>query len=104
MLAYHVIAMKWAGWEKWFRLGVPQTAELANPWMAPASLLVMLFLAWIILIRLYEAVFLFRSVGWSATREISNDVILLRRGRRFVQYSLVLLIAAYAVVLFHWLV
>jgi hypothetical protein len=103
-LAYHVIAMKWAGWEQWFRVGGVQTAELASPWMAPASLLVMLFLAWIILIRLYESVFLFRSLGWSATREISNDVTLLRRGRHFVQSSLAMLIIIYAVVLFRWVV
>ncbi|MGB3072704.1 MAG: hypothetical protein WBB68_00360 [Candidatus Moraniibacteriota bacterium] len=103
-LAYHVIAMKWVGWVKWFQVGVPKTPELANPWMAPASLLVTLFLVWVVLIRLYEAVFLFRSLGWSGTREISNDVSLLRRGRRFVQYSLMLLIGAYAVVVFRWMV
>ncbi|MFZ1654326.1 MAG: hypothetical protein WBO92_00255 [Candidatus Moraniibacteriota bacterium] len=102
-LVSHVIVMKWASWVKWFQVGVPQTPELANPWMAPASLLVTLFLAWVVLIRLYESVFLYKGFGWSGTREISNDVELLRRGRRFVRYSLMLLIGAYAVVLFRWM-
>lgn len=103
-LLYHVMVMKWPGWSKWFQVGVPQTAELANPWMTPANLLVTLFLVWVVIIRLYESIFLFRSVGWMATREISNDVSLLRRGRRFIQYSLILLIMAYGVTLFRWVV
>lgn len=97
----HVIPMKWSGWERWFREGVKQTPELLNPWMTPASILVMLFLVWVVLVRLYESVFLFRDFGLK-TKEISMDPTLKARGRRFFTLSFWVLLACYAVVLGRW--
>ncbi|MEP7162802.1 MAG: hypothetical protein ABI747_03495 [Candidatus Moraniibacteriota bacterium] len=99
--ALHVLPMKWAGWEKWFLQGVPKTPELANPWMTPASILVALFLAWVVLVRLYETVFLFRDFGWK-TKEISIDPVLRARGRRFFIVSFWLLMGLYVIVLTRW--
>lgn len=99
----HIIPMKWAGWQKWFLTGVPQTPELAHPWMTPASILITLFLVWVVLVRLYESIFLFRDFGLK-TKEISLDPVLKARGRRFFLSTFWLLIISYVVVLTRWTV
>lgn len=100
----HVFDMKWAGWVKWLtKAPSAATAELANPWMPGLGLLVSMFVAWVVLVRLFESAFLFRGLGWTESREVSNDVVLLRRGRRFIEWSLLLLVAAYCIVAFRWI-
>lgn len=96
--ALHLLPMKWSGWVTWFNAGTKQTPELLNPWMTPASLLVALFLAWVVIVRLYESLFLFHSFGIK-TKEISMDPQLKLRGRRFFQISFCLLLLTYAFVL-----
>lgn len=102
MTLLHVIPMKWSGWVKWFESGVKQTPELLNPWMTPASLLVVLFLVWVVVVRMYESVFLFRDFGLK-TKEISIDPVLRQRGRTFFLGSFWILIICYVIVLTRWI-
>lgn len=99
----HVYAMKWNGWMKWLTEGGgAPTAELANPQMAGLGMLVMLFVTWVVIVRLYESVFIFRSLGL-ATKEISMDAALKARGRRFFIGSFWILIALYALIITRWI-
>lgn len=99
--ALHVIPMKWAGWQTWFVKGIPRTTELANPQMTPASILATLFFVWVIFVRVFESIFIFHSLG-IATKEVSLDPVLRRRGKRLVVYSFVILLILYLIILFRW--
>lgn len=98
----HVYDMKWAGWMKWLSKtpGMP-TAELANPWLPGLGLYVGMFLGWVVIVRLYETLFLFKNIGL-ATKEISIDPVLKTRGRRFFLVSLIVLVIGYVVVALRW--
>lgn len=98
---YHVIVMKWHGWTTWFQQGAKQTPELLSPWMTPASILVTLFIVWVVLVRVYESVFLFRDLGLQ-TKEIVMDPVLKTRGRKFFLFTFWLFTILYAVVLTRW--
>lgn len=98
----HVYALKWNGWVKWLTQGAVPSKELAAPWLPGASLLAILFITWVVIVRLYESVFLFKNFGLSA-REISMDPILKTRGRRFFITSFWVLIALYALVITRWI-
>lgn len=99
----HVFAMKWAGWVKWIKQGGGKaTAELANPWMPGLGILASLFIAWVVLVRCYETIFLFKDIGFRP-KEIVMDQTLRLRGRRFMQWSFILLIAAYVFLATRWL-
>lgn len=98
----HVFDMKWAGWVKWLtKAPAAPTAELANPWMPGLGILVSMFVAWVVIVRLYETLFLFRNIGL-ISKEISADPVLKLRGRRFFLGSLALLAVAYAVIALRW--
>ncbi len=98
----HVYDMKWAGWVKWLtKAPAAPTAELANPWMPGLGLYVGMFLGWVVLVRLYEMLFLFKDVGL-ASKEISTDPLLKARGRRFFLASLTLLAIGYVFVALRW--
>lgn len=98
----HVYDMKWAGWVKWLTQtpGVP-TAELANPWMPGLGLYVGMFLGWVVIVRLYETLFLFKNIGL-VSKEISTDPVLKARGRRFFLASLIVLVVSYSIVALRW--
>lgn len=98
----HVIPMKWSSWENWFVIPVAASPDVAHPGMAPVSLLVMIFLFWVISIRAYETVALFRSAGITP-KEISLDPILKQKGRNFVLVSLWMTIGLLLVVLTRWM-
>lgn len=97
----HVGLMKWSGWKKWFLEGVPKTPELAHPWMTPASILAAIFVAWVVLVRLYETVFLFKDFGLR-TKEITMDETLRKRGRQFFLGSFWVMVGLYVIVLTKW--
>lgn len=98
----HVFAMKWAGWVKWVKQGGGKaTAELANPWMPGLGILASLFIAWVVIVRLYETIFLFKDLGWKP-KEITMDETLRLRGRRFMQLSFLLMIAGYIFLISRW--
>lgn len=93
----HVYAMKWEGWVKWFKQGGKVTPELAHPLLPGLGLLVSLFLTWVIIVRLYESIFLFKNFGL-ATKEISMDPVLKARGRKFFVGSFWILVLLYVTV------
>ncbi len=98
----HVFVMKWAGWVKWVKQGGGKaTAELANPWMPGLGILASLFIAWVVIVRLYETIFLFKDLGWKP-KEITMDETLRLRGRRFMQLSFLLMIAGYIFLVSRW--
>lgn len=99
----HVFIMKLPGWLQWIRQGggMP-TAELANPWMPGLGLLTSLFITWVVLIRLYETLFLYRDLGITP-KEISLDPVLRFRGRRFFQLSFFAFIALLLFFVIRWL-
>lgn len=99
----HVFAMKWGGWVTWVKQGGgAPTAELANPWMPGLGILTSIFIAWVVLIRLYETLFLYRDIGFTP-KEISLDPLLRFRGRRFFQLSLFTLIFLYIFIATRWM-
>lgn len=98
----HVYSMKWNGWMKWLKQGGMPSAELANPHMAGLGILVMLFVTWVVIVRLYESLFLFRNCGF-ATKEICMDSVIRTRGRRFFIGSFWILMILYFFVITRWL-
>jgi DMSO/TMAO reductase YedYZ heme-binding membrane subunit len=97
----HVYIMKWSGWMKWIKQGGAPTAELANPWLPGLGILVMLFFTWVVIVRLYESIFIFKNFGLS-TKEISMDIALKTHGRRFFVGSFAILIALYVLIITRW--
>lgn len=99
----HVYSMKWNGWMKWLKQGGGNpTAELANPQMAGLGILVMMFLTWVVIVRLYESAFLFRNCGFSA-KEICMDSAVKARGRKFFIGSFWVLVVLYCLVITRWM-
>ena len=100
----HVSLMKWSGWIKWLKQGgsVAPTAELANPQMPGLGILAMLFVVWVVILRLYESAFIFKDCGLSV-KEISPDAALKVRGRRFFIGSFLVLITLYFLVITRWM-
>lgn len=99
----HVYVMKWNGaWVKWVMIGGgPSTPELPNGWLPGLGLLTGMFLTWVVIVRLYETVFIFKDLGLKP-KEISRDEKLRRHGRRFVIGSFCVLIAGYVFILTRW--
>lgn len=93
----HVYVMKWSAWVKWWQQGGTATPELIHPLMPALGLLVTLFLTWVVIIRLYESLFLFRDLGWKS-KEISIDPVLKGRGRRFFLGTFWILVLLYIAV------
>lgn len=98
----HVAPMKWSGWAKWFMEGGKVTPELAHPLMPGAGILVSLFVAWVIVVRLYETLFLFRSPGL-ATKEIVTDKALVAKGRQFFLVSFWIMVMMHIILLTRWM-
>ncbi|MDP2838227.1 MAG: hypothetical protein Q8O53_03050 [Candidatus Moranbacteria bacterium] len=99
----HVYTMKWAGWVKWLtKGGGAPTAELANPWLPGLGIMVTLFFTWVVIVRLYESIFLFRDFGFT-TKEISMNEPIKARGRRFFLASFWILIILYVLVATRWI-
>ena len=83
----HVYVMKWEGWTRWLVQGRgTATTELAHPSLPGLGLLTTLFITWVIIVRLYESIFLFRNAG-IGTKEISTDENLKKHGRQFLLLS-----------------
>jgi DMSO/TMAO reductase YedYZ heme-binding membrane subunit len=100
----HVYVMKWNGaWVKWvMKGGGPSVPELPNGWLPGLGILTGLFLTWVVIVRLYETVFIFKDLGWKP-KEISRDEKLRRHGRRFLIGSFYVLIAGYVFILTRWM-
>ena len=96
----HVAVLKWQNWWTWYNHGGRQTPELLHPALPPAALLAALFIGWVIIVRLYESIFLYQSFGFG-TKEIIADAVLRARGRRFFIWSFWGLVVLYIAVLSH---
>lgn len=100
----HVYVMKWDGWMKWLKQGGGNaTVELANPWMPGLGMLVTLFITWVVVVRLYESLVLFRDCGFK-TKEICMDQEIKKSGRRFFLWSFFVLIIFYLIVITRWMI
>lgn len=93
----HLYALKFDGWVRWFRDSALPSSELSVPWLPGASLLASAFVTWVVIVRLYESLFLFKDFGFT-TKEISMDTLLKARGRRFFIGSFSILIVFYGIV------
>jgi len=82
LTAIHVVLLKWEGWWKWITVGGNVTPSVAHPLMVPISLLVGLFLFWVILIRFYEVFFIYENFGFTGNEgtQTPEDKI---RGQKF---------------------
>jgi DMSO/TMAO reductase YedYZ heme-binding membrane subunit len=100
----HVYVMKWNGaWVKWvMKGGGPSIPELPNGWLPGLGLLTGTFVTWVVIVRLYETIFIFKSLGWKP-KEISRDDRLRRHGRRFVIFSFCVMIATEVFILTRWI-
>ena len=100
----HVYVMKWnSAWVKWvMKGGGPSTPELPNGWLPGLGLLTGMFLTWVVIVRLYETVFLFKDFGFKP-KEITRDTNLRLNGRRFFIYSFFVLIAGYVFIVTRWM-
>jgi DMSO/TMAO reductase YedYZ heme-binding membrane subunit len=100
----HVYVLKWNGaWVKWvMKGGGPSVPELPNGWLPGLGLLTGVFLTWVVIVRLYETIFIFKDIGWKP-KEIQRDAKLRRHGRRFFIISFCLMIATEIFMLTHWL-
>jgi DMSO/TMAO reductase YedYZ heme-binding membrane subunit len=100
----HTFVMKWNhAWVAWVMHdgGNPPSAELANAWLPGLGMLTNPFLAWVIIVRLYETIFLFKDLGLKP-KEISRDERLGCHGHRFVIGSFCMLIAGYVFLFTRW--
>ena len=99
----HFFCIEWSTWVQWLTqsAGKP-SAELLYPWMPEPTIFAGLFIVWVVSIRLYETIFLYKNLGLKP-KEIAVDPNLRLRGRRFFIYSFWLLIACNVFVLGRWM-
>jgi DMSO/TMAO reductase YedYZ heme-binding membrane subunit len=99
----HLFYMRWSSWVSWVKHGGGKpSAELLHPSMPGATILSSLFVAWVVIIRLYETIFLYKDLGLKP-KEIAQDANLRLRGRRFFIYSFGVLMACYVFVFTRWM-
>jgi hypothetical protein len=99
----HLFYMRWSSWVDWVKHGGGKpSAELLHPSLPGATILASLFVAWVVIIRLYETIFLYKDLGLKP-KEIAQDANLRLRGRRFFIYSFGVLIACYVFVFTRWM-
>ena len=99
----HFFCIEWDTWVQWLTqsAGKP-TAELLSPWMPEPTIFAGLFIVWVVIVRLYETVFLYRDLGLKP-KEIAPDANLRLCGRRFFIYSFGVLIACNVFVFGRWM-
>lgn len=97
----HVYVMKWDSWVLWFQTNGTPTPETVAPWLPGLALLTTLFITWVVVVRLYESFFLFRSLG-VIPKEISMDPILKANGRRFFFLSFSVFVLLKIIIVFRF--
>jgi hypothetical protein len=99
----HFFCIEWSTWVQWLTqsAGKP-SAELLYPWMPEPTIFAGLFIVWVVIIRLYETIFLYKDLGLKP-KEIAPDANLRLRGRRFFISSFAVLIACNVFVLGRWM-
>lgn len=100
----HVYVMKWSSWTTWFTQGnTKPTAELIRPELPALELLVTLFITWVVVIRFYETILLFRDCGFKA-KEICMDLQIKSRGRHFFIWSFLVYLVLTLIILVRYLI
>jgi len=90
----HFFGIEWTTWVDWLtKSPVKPTADLLYPWIPEPTTFAGLFAVWVVTVRLYETVFLYRDLGLKP-KDIVPDAKLRFRGRRFCIYSFGVLIAS----------
>jgi DMSO/TMAO reductase YedYZ heme-binding membrane subunit len=99
----HFFCIEWSTWVQWLTQSAPKPdAELPSPWMPEPTIFAVLFALWVVIVRLYETVFLYKDFGLKP-KEIAPDANLRLRGRRFFIYSFGVLITCNVVVFGRWI-
>jgi hypothetical protein len=99
----HFFCIEWDTWVQWLTQSADKpSAELLSPWMPEPTTFAGLFVVWVVIVRLYETVFLYRDFGLKP-KEIAQDANLRLRGRRFFIYSSGVLIACNVFVFGRWM-
>lgn len=99
----HFFCIEWSTWVQWLTqsAGKP-SVELLYPWIPEPTIFAGLFIVWVVIVRLYETVFLYRDLGLKP-KEIVPDANLRLRGRRFFIYSFGMLVACNVFVFGRWM-
>lgn len=101
--AIHFFCIEWTTWVQWLTQGAGKpSADLLYPWVPEPTTFAGLFVVWVVIVRLYETVFLYRDLGLKP-KEIVPDAKLRFRGRRFCIYSFGVLIACNIYVSGRWM-
>lgn len=99
----HFFCIEWDTWVQWLTQSADKpTAELLKPWMPEPTIFAGLFIVWVVSIRLYETIFLYKDLGLKP-KEIAPDANLRLRGRRFFIYSFGVLMACNVFVFGRWM-
>jgi DMSO/TMAO reductase YedYZ heme-binding membrane subunit len=95
----HFFGIEWSTWEDWLTKTPPKpTADLLYPWIPEPTTFAGLFCVWVVIVRLYETVFLYKDLGLKP-KDIAPNVTLRARGRRFCLYSFWVLVACHIYVI-----
>jgi DMSO/TMAO reductase YedYZ heme-binding membrane subunit len=99
----HFFCIEWSTWVQWLTQSPEKpSAELLYPWIPEPTVFAGLFVVWVVLVRLYETIFLYKDLGLKP-KDIAPDAKLRFRGRRFCIYSFAVLIACNIYVLGRWM-
>jgi DMSO/TMAO reductase YedYZ heme-binding membrane subunit len=91
----HFFGIEWTTWVEWLTQRAEKpSANLLYPWIPEPTTFAGLFAVWVVIVRLYETVFLYKDLGLKA-KDIVTDAKLRFRGRRFCLYSGGVLIACH---------
>jgi hypothetical protein len=91
----HFFCIEWTTWVQWLTQSPEKaSAELFYPWVPEPTVFAGLFCVWVVIVRLYETIFLYKDLGLKP-KDIVPDAKLRARGRRFCIYSFVVLIACH---------
>ena len=95
----HFFGIEWTTWLDWLSKGPEKpSAELLYPWIPEPTVFAALFCVWVVVVRLYETVFLYKDLGLKP-KDIAPDAQLRARGRRFCIYSFWVLVACHVYVI-----
>ena len=95
----HFFGIEWTTWVDWLTKAPPKpTPDLLYPWIPEPTTFAGLFAVWVVIVRLYETVFLYKDLGWKP-KDIAPNAQLRARGRRFCVYSFWVLVAAHIYVI-----
>ena len=91
----HFFGIEWTTWVDWLTKHPEKpSADLLYPWIPEPTTFAGLFCVWVVIVRLYETVFLSKDLGLKP-KDIAPNLTLRARGRRFCLYSFWVLVACH---------